>query len=60
MKIKRFVTEYANYRKSDIKNNNLMQKAFKDESINRIDQALKLNKRGLITSNETIKIILEA
>lgn len=58
--MKRFVTEYANYRKSDIKNNNLMQKAFKDESINRIDQALKLNKRGLITSNETIKIILEA
>ena len=58
--MKRFITEFANYKKKTYQNNELMKNEYKDKSIQKIDQALKLSERGLITINETMKIILEA
>lgn len=58
--MERFIKEYANYRKNNLNDNELMKTEYKVGSINKINQALKMKERGLITSNETIKMILEA
>jgi len=57
--MERFITEYAKYKKNYYRNNNLMKNEYKDESIDKIDKVLKLRERGLITINETMKIITE-
>ena len=58
--MERFIIEYANYRKNNLKANDLMKNEYKAGSIDKIDSALKLKERGLITSDETIKMILHA
>lgn len=59
-RMERFIKEYANYRKNDITKNELMKKEYKINSIDTINKVLKLKDKGLITTNEAIKIILEA
>ena len=59
-KSERFITEYANSKIEQIRNNELMQFEFKTEKISKIDRATRLRSRGLITADEAIKIILEA
>ena len=54
MKVKRFIIEYASYKKQDIENNGLMKIQFKIEKIDRIDQVLSSCKRGYITVDEAI------
>lgn len=64
--MERFITEYANYKKRNIQNNNLMGSVLEMDGIhmsngtkalNIIDKALKLKKSGLITVEETMQMI---
>ena len=57
--MERFIKEYANYKIKDINNNQIMIKEVKNEKIDKINKVLRLRKNGLITIDETIKIILE-
>lgn len=58
--MERYIKEYANAKIKRIKSNILMQKPLKETAINQINNALKIRERGLITIDETIKVILEA
>ena len=60
MKVERFIKEYANYKKNDYKSNELMKEDYKIKAINKIDRALTLRERGMITVDEAIRTILEA
>lgn len=59
MKIPRFVREYANDSKKCIMESDLMQERFKKEKIARIEKAVSLLERGMITVNETMRLICE-
>ena len=59
MKVERFITEYANSRKRNIIANDLMRENFKADAIAKIDGAVRARERGLITVDETIRLILE-
>ena len=59
MKVERFITEYANSRKRNIIANDLMRENFKADAITKIDGAVRARERGLITVDETIRLILE-
>lgn len=60
IKVERFIREYASYQKKYIK-----EKAFffteeqKAEAIKKIDRAVKCRQDGLITVEETIKMIMK-
>ena len=58
--MKRFISEYANYKINCFKSNELMKKEIKTEIFNKINKALNLVERGFITIDEAIKIINEA
>lgn len=57
--MERFIKEYANYQKKYMSNNELMLDKIKDKAIKKIDRALQARERGLITVNETMKLIME-
>ena len=57
--MERFIKEYANYQKKYMSNNELMLDKIKDRAIKKIDRALQARERGLITVNETMKLIME-
>ena len=59
MKVERFITEYANSRKRNIIANDLMKENFKADAIAKIDGAVRARERGIITVDETIRLILE-
>jgi hypothetical protein len=56
--MERFIKEYASHKIKDITNNELMKKELKNDTIDKINKVLKLRVRGLITIDETIKVIL--
>ena len=58
--MKRFIKEYANFQKETIKNLELMNETLKENAISKIDKTLDLQEKGLITTDEAIKNILEA
>ena len=60
MKAERYITEYANAKIKDAKENPLMQAVIKEKIISGVERAVRLRVKGLITVNETIKMILEA
>ncbi len=55
----RYIKEYANDCKRKIEENNLMESNVKNKAIAKINKAVKLRDKGLITADEAIKIILE-
>lgn len=55
----RYIKEYANDCIREIKENDLMKSNVKNKTIEKINKAVKLRDRGLITADEAIKIILE-
>ena len=55
----RYITEYANSCKREIEENNLMKSNIKNRAIAKINKAVKLRNKGLITADEAIKTILE-
>lgn len=55
----RYIKEYVNDCKRKIEENNLMGSNVKNKAITKINKAVKLRDRGLITADEAIKIILE-
>lgn len=55
--MKRFITEYANYQKKELKNNSLMQSKFKNEKLSRIDKIINYCKNGFITIDEAMSEI---
>lgn len=56
--MERFLKEYANYQKSTFVDNRLMISEIKERAVATIDRALKAHDRGLITVDETIRMIL--
>jgi hypothetical protein len=55
--MKRFIIEYANYKKNVIQNNNLMRTDIKNYGLNRIDNVLKYLEKGFLTIDETMNEI---
>ena len=58
--MEKYIKEYASSKLADVKKNRLMQEFCKDEAIGKIEKALSMRERGLITVDEAIKMILEA
>ena len=57
-KIPRFMKEYASYTKKSIFNSELMMYEIKQKAIAKIDKALQLTEKGLITTDEGMKLIV--
>lgn len=58
--MERYIKEFASARIKEVKTNDLIQENIKKSIINQIEYALKYREKGIITANETIKMILEA
>jgi hypothetical protein len=58
--MERYIKEYANARIKETNANELMQREYKKQIIQKINKALNLRSNYLITIDETIKTILEA
>ena len=58
--MERYIKEYAAAKTKRLKENDLMQPGIKDLMLDRIAKAIALRERGLITADETIRMILEA
>lgn len=58
MKVKRFITEYANYKIDLLNKSGISDEAI--EAIRRIDRAVRLHETGLLSVDETMRIINEA
>ena len=58
VKIPRFMKEYANYTKQSIFNCELMKPEIKEKAITKIDNALRVTEKGLITIDEGMKSIM--
>ena len=57
-KIPRFMKEYASYTKKTIFNSALMNDEIKQNAIVKIDKALQLTEKGLITIDEGMNLIV--
>lgn len=55
----RYIKEYANDCKRKIEENDLMGSNLKNKVVAKINKAVKLRDKGLITADEAIRIILE-
>lgn len=55
--IPRYMKEYANAQRKSYKNNELMQKKYKDAAVEIIERILKNVERGLITIDEGMKLL---
>lgn len=55
----RYIKEYANDWKRKIEENDLMGSNLKNKAVAKINKAVKLRDKGLITADEAIRIILE-
>ena len=53
----RFMIEYANFQIKSLENNKLMNDGIRNEMIRRIDRAIFMFKRGMITVNETMRLL---
>ena len=58
IKIPRFMKEYASYTKKAVFNSELMNDEIKQKAIKKIDKALQLTERGLITIDEGMSLII--
>lgn len=58
-KIPRYMKQYANAQRKSYKNNELMQKKYKDAAVEIIERILKNTERGLITINEGMKALCD-
>ena len=59
LKVPRFMREYVNYRKEEIKNH-VVNDELKACSIEQIDKAVKCYEKGLLTVEETMEMITKA
>ena len=57
-KIPRFIKEYASYTKQSISNSKLMKKEIKEKAIAKVNKALQLTEKELITIDEGMKSIM--
>ncbi len=57
--MEKFIKEYANYQKKSISNRALMKEEYKEKAYIKINNALSLRGRGLITVDEAIRCILD-
>lgn len=57
--MERFIKEYANYQKSIVIHDCLMSQDARKKALEKIDKALKLKEKELITTDETMRMILE-
>lgn len=58
--MERYIEEYANACKKKIEENDLMEPAVKNKITARINAAVKLRYKQLITEDEAMKLILES
>ena len=56
-KIPRFMKEYASYTNQSISKSNFMKKEIKEKAIAKVNKALQLTEKGLITIDEGMKSI---
>jgi len=56
----RFVKEYANSKIKRVKENKLMQDKYKQETISRIEHAIKLFDQYMLSVDEVMRIIVES
>lgn len=54
MTIEPYIKQYAEAKKKRLLNNDLIRKERKEEAIKRIDRAVKMRERGLITEDDCI------
>lgn len=54
MTIEPYIKQYAEVKKKRLLNNDLIRKERKEEAIKRIDRAIKMRERGLITEDDCI------
>lgn len=59
-KMERYIEEYANACKKKIEENDLMEPAVKNKITAKINAAVKLRYKQLITEDEAMKLILES
>lgn len=57
MKVERFIKEYANFKKKEIKNSEFINEENKEKAFFEINNVLKFKEKGMITVYEAIKII---
>lgn len=55
--MRRFITEYANYQKACFTCNDMIEKEVKEEAVETINGALKAREKGMISVDETMRII---
>lgn len=55
--MRRFITEYANYQKAYFTGNDMIEKEVKEEAIENINGALSAREKGMISIDETMRII---
>lgn len=58
VKAPRFMKEFASHKKRELKGNKLMQDRYKKEGCEFIDWAVKNYERGMITTDETMGLII--
>lgn len=54
MTIESYIKQYAEAKKKRLLNNDLIRKERKEDAIKRIDRAVKMRERGLITEDDCI------
>ncbi|MCB6806770.1 hypothetical protein [Fusicatenibacter saccharivorans] len=54
MTIEPYIKQYAEAKKKRLLNNDLIRKERKEDAIKRIDRAVKMRERGLITEDDCI------
>ena len=57
--MKRFISEYAKFKKQNIAKNQLMQKQIKDEQIKKIVRVENLADRGLLSVDEAMRSLAD-
>ena len=57
--MKRFISEYAKFKKQNIAKNQLMQKQIKDERIKKIVRVENLADRGLLSVDEAMRSLAD-
>lgn len=57
--MKRFISEYAKFKKQNIEKNQLMQEQIKDEQIRKIARIENLADRGMLSADEAMRSLAD-
>lgn len=57
--MKRFVKEYANYKRNELKSNDLMLPEIKEELLRKLEIRMRNYERGMICTDEIMRLLSE-